>query len=105
MRYIIAVLSLISVYTLLVGCTTPTAKIITIDKTKPIVIPKYLLEPCEATLPPDKDMYIKSSVSEREELLIVYSVALLINLKECDNQITAIRKLQEKTVNTYNTRK
>lgn len=62
----------------------------------PYNIPTSLLTKCKAERPIDKDTYMKMSPMRREEYLVIYSVTLLSNLKDCDNKIGAVKDYTEK---------
>lgn len=65
-------------------------KVVVID------IPEALLAACEVTPPPAKDSYLASTQEARLELLRIFSINLLTDLKSCNGQLKKIQDLQTK---------
>jgi hypothetical protein len=79
----------------LIGCAnTPSIKVAESVKSVPVEIPSPLLRTCEATPPPNKQEYLKVNLQGREDLLIKYAQHLLLDLKNCDDQLVAIKHWQ-----------
>lgn len=89
---------------LLAGCSvfTPVKPEI---KTKYVLveIPEVFVTKCETIAPPFKEIYMAASLSEREGLLVDYSLELSVKLKGCSDKINSIRDLQIKQRALYPT--
>lgn len=89
-------LALIFISFILIGCSSA-PKYNTLEvKEKEIVkvtIPDYLLIPCVPERPMSKEEYLKLKQYEREIYLTNYSITLLSVIKNCNDQIEAIKKL------------
>ncbi len=81
----------------LTGCAgNPTIQTVTVYQDKLVDIPDNLLKPCSTTQPPEKQAYIASNSSKKEQSLANYSINLIKDIKNCNEQITEIKLLQEK---------
>lgn len=90
------VLALISVL-LLVACgSTPETRTVLKTEYRLIEVPAASLKKCEATPPPDKKNYLDSDPAGKENLLATYSISLLKDLKNCNQQIQSIIDFQNK---------
>ena len=89
----------------LFGCagTEIQKEVVTNTKTQVVSIPDTLLEPCEVTSPPNRQLYKDTDDKGRLELLLGYSNDLLKDMAKCNNNVTEIRKLQEKQRSIYST--
>ena len=85
---------LVAVAFMLSGCPWPVQKETTAIKTQTVVadIPQIYLMDCEETPPPDKTIYNSSSLQDKENLLIDYSLDLSADLNKCRLKIVEIRK-------------
>jgi hypothetical protein len=84
----------IALLVLLTGCSTTVTRTVDSVAIKYQTIPDELLSKCNATPPPNIEEYMHLDLAGRENSLINYSQALLVDLKHCDNKITAIRNWQ-----------
>lgn len=84
----------IGLLVLLTGCSTTVTRTVDSVETRYQPIPDELLTKCHATPPPAIEKYMYLDLAGRENSLINYSQALLVDLKHCDNKITAIRNWQ-----------
>lgn len=100
---IICVSTLIALFTLLSGCgIIPERKRevqTTVYQYEPI--PDNLLTNCPASRPPEKTEFIKATDKERIKQLSSYSMDLLKDLSNCDDQILKIRVFNEKQKTIY----
>ncbi len=101
MHYLLSTFKFIAfafVFTL-VGCSsTPIERVITKTEVAVIKTPESLLVPCEATQPPEKQKYLKSTMQEKEGLLTDLSNSLYRDLQICSSRIKSIKDFQEKEV-------
>lgn len=88
---------LIAISVLIAACSTPPVYI-TKDRAVPITIPDNLLTKCFVTKPPAVKTYIAGTVNEKEDMLTVYSVSLIKDLKNCNDQISSIKEYQDRQV-------
>jgi hypothetical protein len=87
---------------LLTGCATLDGNNVTKTYVKVISIPEYLLEPCGATEPISKNDYLSLSPSEKTTYLSKHIVELYGNIKDCNNQLSAIKKFQDSSIKDVN---
>ena len=88
----------------LFGCGTTRDVVrepVTTVTTQVAVIPDQMFETCKATQPPEKAAYIEASEAKRAQMLTIYSMMLLKNVKDCDNRLQAIKALQLKYLEIY----
>lgn len=95
MKLLIKILSIL-VFVSLSACETMVQKQTSIL----ITPPDELLSECTATPPPDKIEYMKSTLKEREELLIDYSIKQNGVIKKCNNTIQVLKdwKIKQKEI-------
>lgn len=102
-------LTLYAVYSLILlgllmclGCTpAPLIKTVKEVEFKTIDLPAVLLKPCAVTEPPDKADYSTADFTEREEHLTNYIIALLADLKVCNNQIGQLKLIRDEQHKAY----
>jgi len=58
-----------------------------------VTIPEYLLKPCIPERPISKEKYLELKQYEKETYLTNYSISLLTIIKNCNEQIEAIKNL------------
>lgn len=86
----------------LIGCaSSQETKVAHTVETKLIQIPIELLHTCEVTPPPNKKDYLKTDLEGREELLVKYAQHLLLDLRNCDDKIAAIKQWQTNVGKIY----
>ena len=73
-------------------------EVVTETKREYVTIPGYLLEPCQVSIPPEKNYYKGSDYQAKEELLTDYSLDLLTDLENCNTQLKGIMKFQDKQI-------
>lgn len=89
--YIIALFLL-----LLAGCgTVQPAQVVTETKVELIATPEDLLMACPVTAPPNRELYPKLTVKQKEDVLVNYIGALLKDLSLCNIQIGSIKLFQD----------
>lgn len=85
---------------LMAACvSSPQKEVVTQYQDRIVDIPSSLLQPCPTTQPPDKAVYLQSTASKREELITNYSINLIKDVKNCNDQLKSISDLQVKERN------
>ena len=77
------------------ACTHVEQRTVTLYQDRLVDIPDTLLQQCKSTLPPSKVEFISSTHQQREQLLADYSISLLNDIRNCNDQLNGIKKLQE----------
>ena len=79
-----------------VGCSGFNKKPEVITKTVTqniyVEIPKEFLTPCDASKPPNQEMYLKLNASDKEYELAMYSTNLLVNISKCNIKINKLKE-------------
>ena len=89
--------SVIAFLMFLTGCaTTETKEPIVKIETKVITIPDALLTNCKVTQPIKPGDFIVLNADKKEEVLTDLNIKLYKDLGNCNNQITEIRKFQDR---------
>ncbi len=78
------------------GCASNIPMPIVTTKTVVVDTPAYLLQPCKVTAPPDKTKYMSADMSGREGLMSDYAMELLLNIANCNAQLSSIQTYQKK---------
>lgn len=89
----------------LTGCGIFKPKIEYVNKYIYIKPTTTMIQDCEATSPPNKNIYVKSSYAQKEEMLYLYSSALLVDLIVCNVQLDELRKWSDAQEKLYSTDK
>jgi hypothetical protein len=80
----------------LLGCATPQKETVTVVKTVTeniyIEVPQDFLVPCDASMPPNQQMYLQLTPSEKEYELTMYSTSLLISIAQCNLRIDKLKE-------------
>lgn len=81
---------------LLTGCSSVKEKEVTVKEVEVVKqnTPKALLEKCIVPTPPDKDVYLKSDFTNKENLLTEYIGKLLSALRGCNEKLDSVKKTQ-----------
>ena len=97
MKKLFSLFTLVIFSFVLTACTSnPAIQTVTVYKDKMVDIPESMLRKCPTTQPPEKKAYIESDPSKREQLMTNYSIELIKNIKDCNDQLTGIAELQAK---------
>jgi hypothetical protein len=91
-------LGLLVLIALLSGCATVQEKVIIKTELKLIKIPDALLVKCDVTEPPTRKEYFTKTPQQKEDILIVYSIKLIQDAGNCNNQIKKIKEFQLKEI-------
>ena len=103
------------------GGTMIQKEVVQDNKTQLVVIPAPLLEPCDATEPPNKQLFVLAGrdimaqnpsadttyetiinrQNQRLQIMTDYVLDLTKDLAKCNNKITQIKILQDKQRNIY----
>lgn len=103
MRYILILCASV----LVSACSTKPATpiVVTEYKNQVVSIPNTLLQKCTVTVPPDKTLYVNSSDSEKEEMLVTYTQNLLTDLDNCNTQLLQIKSINDQYIDSYTRKK
>lgn len=85
---------------LLSGCKTVPLVYTPVTPSLPAV-PDEWVTPCVAPTPPHPVTYLEESMTGRENLLIEYHIALLMELKRCDLKVASLRDWYQALLSTY----
>lgn len=92
-------ISLLFLTLLLVGCATPPQPVaVTKVETKVIKLPNHLKTPCFVTAPPDRTTYPTLTYRQKEDMMTVYAINLLNDLKNCNIKIEQINSFEEEQI-------
>ena len=81
---------------LLTGCSSVKEKEVTVKEVEIVKqnTPTALLEKCVVPTPPDKEVYLKSDFTNKENLLTEYIGKLLTALRGCNEKLDSVKKTQ-----------
>ena len=80
---------------ILTGCQTTRDVVVTKTETKVIELPLHLKKKCPVTVPPDIVSYPKLTYQQKEEVLTTYTINLLGDLRNCNQQIDEIVRFEK----------
>ncbi len=81
---------------LLAGCASTGTLVTTNIKTVVVDTPPYLLQKCSVRQPPDIKTYMAADMSGREGMLSDYINSLLLDMSDCNTQLSNIKAFQDK---------
>jgi len=93
MKYVgFLLLALVVIF--LVGCASTQKEYVAKPEVRLVETPRHLLTKCPVTAPPARDSFIALSQKEQVDVLSTYTVNLLGDLKNCNDQIAGIATFQ-----------
>jgi hypothetical protein len=101
-RFVIYFIVLALMY-ILSGCSTPRPieRVVYKTEIKVIEVPSNLLKPCLVHQPPKETDYLESNIDDKEDLLTNYTILLLGDLKNCNDQLGLIKDFQDHQKQLY----
>lgn len=88
---IVAIVTVLFIALTLVGCQS-TAPLVINPEPEPLRVPDHFTQPVKPRKINEAE-YMSLPFEQREQYLTVYTLDLMNNLKQCNNQLQSVRKL------------